>query len=159
MSWAGLRGAVPIVLATFPLTDGYPEGQLIFDVVFFVVVVSVLVQGFTLEPAGDDAWGSGPSPPSLATVAEALPLDAPGVEALEIEVGSSADRRPAAPRGAAAARSTRGGGAARRRGRGGHRGPPWRPATGWSSSGRPSRPARRPRGLGGRPGGAPAEPP
>ena len=50
VSWAGLRGAVPIVLATFPVTAGYPDGQLIFDVVFFVVIVSVLVQGFTLEP-------------------------------------------------------------------------------------------------------------
>ncbi len=50
VSWAGLRGAVPIVLATFPVTAGHPDGQLIFDVVFFVVIVSVLVQGFTLEP-------------------------------------------------------------------------------------------------------------
>jgi potassium/hydrogen antiporter len=88
VSWAGLRGAVPIVLATFPLTEGYPEGQLIFDVVFFVVVVSVLVQGFTLAPLVA-RLGLGADPPSLATVAEALPLDAPGVDALEIEVGSA----------------------------------------------------------------------
>ncbi|MFL6204022.1 MAG: potassium/proton antiporter [Acidimicrobiales bacterium] len=89
VSWAGLRGAVPIVLATFPLTEGYPQGELIFDVVFFVVILSVLVQGFTLAPLVA-RLGLAADPPSLATVAEALPLDAPGVEALEIEVGSSA---------------------------------------------------------------------
>jgi cell volume regulation protein A len=88
VSWAGLRGAVPIVLATFPVTEGYPEGQLIFDVVFFVVIVSVLAQGFTLAPLVS-RLGLGTDPPSLATVAEALPLDAPGAEAIEIAVGSS----------------------------------------------------------------------
>jgi potassium/hydrogen antiporter len=48
IGWAGLRGAVPIVLATFPLSKGLPESQTIFDAVFFVVLVSVLVQGLTL---------------------------------------------------------------------------------------------------------------
>ncbi len=50
VSWAGLRGAVPIVLATFPLTVGHPDGQLVFDVVFFVVLLSATVQGATLSP-------------------------------------------------------------------------------------------------------------
>jgi cell volume regulation protein A len=48
--WAGLRGAVPIVLATFPLTERYPDGEFIFDVVFFVVLVSAVAQGLTLAP-------------------------------------------------------------------------------------------------------------
>jgi cell volume regulation protein A len=45
MSWAGLRGAVPIVLATIPVTVGYPAAERIFDVVFVLVVVFTLIQG------------------------------------------------------------------------------------------------------------------
>jgi cell volume regulation protein A len=50
VAWGGLKGAVPIILATFPLMFGIPEGRLIFDVVFFVVLVSAVVQGATLAP-------------------------------------------------------------------------------------------------------------
>lgn len=48
VAWVGLRGAVPIVLATWPLSQRVPGAQELFDVVFFVVLVSVLVQGMTL---------------------------------------------------------------------------------------------------------------
>jgi potassium/hydrogen antiporter len=50
LGWAGLRGAVPIVLATFPVIDGIPEAESFFNIVFFVVLTSTLVQGVTLEP-------------------------------------------------------------------------------------------------------------
>ncbi|HET7043386.1 MAG TPA: potassium/proton antiporter [Gaiellaceae bacterium] len=50
LSWAGLRGAVPIVLATFALSEGVDGSSTIFNAVFFVVLVSTIVQGTTLEP-------------------------------------------------------------------------------------------------------------
>jgi len=50
LSWGGLRGAVPIVLATIPLSERLPGAQALFDVVFVLVVVYTLVQGGTLPP-------------------------------------------------------------------------------------------------------------
>jgi potassium/hydrogen antiporter len=50
LGWAGLRGAVPVVLATYPLAAGLPESGTIFNAVFFVVLASALIQGPTLEP-------------------------------------------------------------------------------------------------------------
>ena len=49
-SWAGLRGAVPIVLATYPAAANLPGSQDIFNLVFFAVILSVLIQGSTLGP-------------------------------------------------------------------------------------------------------------
>jgi cell volume regulation protein A len=48
LSWVGLKGAVPVTLATFPLIFDVKGAPLLFDVVFFVVVISALVQGWTL---------------------------------------------------------------------------------------------------------------
>ena len=48
VSWAGLRGAVPIVVATYPLIAGASDAHTLFDLVFFVVFISVLLQGTTI---------------------------------------------------------------------------------------------------------------
>jgi cell volume regulation protein A len=45
VAWVGLRGAVPIVLATFPLLAGIKEADTIFHLVFFIALTSVLLQG------------------------------------------------------------------------------------------------------------------
>lgn len=70
VSWVGLRGAVPIILATFPLVAGVPGAETIFDIVFFIVLTSVLVQGPTLAPMARllrvDAPGPAHAPAPLA---------------------------------------------------------------------------------------------
>lgn len=66
VSWVGLRGAVPVILATFPLIAGVPESQMVFNIVFFIVITSVLLQG-----------------PTLPMVSRWLGVDAPGVEKRE----------------------------------------------------------------------------
>lgn len=48
VSWVGLRGSVPIVFATYPLIAGIPKAELIFNLVFFISITSVLLQGTTL---------------------------------------------------------------------------------------------------------------
>jgi cell volume regulation protein A len=53
LSWVGLKGAVPVTLATFPLIFNIVGAEVLFDVVFFVVVISALIQGWTLPYAAE----------------------------------------------------------------------------------------------------------
>ena len=50
IGWAGFKGAVPIILATYPLIRGFPNSQFLFNLIFFMVIISVLFQGKTLAP-------------------------------------------------------------------------------------------------------------
>jgi potassium/hydrogen antiporter len=84
LGWAGLRGAVPIVLATFVLSSHVGESETIFNAVFFVVVVSTLVQGTTLEWVAERLDLVDPRP---AVVTPPLEVDALGsLELVEFDV-------------------------------------------------------------------------
>lgn len=63
IAWVGLRGAVSILLGIFPLAQGLPNGQLIFDIAFIMVLTSLLVQGWTIRPMAK--WLGLVVPPSL----------------------------------------------------------------------------------------------
>ncbi|MCC8034864.1 MAG: potassium/proton antiporter [Rikenellaceae bacterium] len=49
VSWVGLRGAVPIIFATYPLLNGIPHARMMFNVVFFITIVSLVIQGTTVS--------------------------------------------------------------------------------------------------------------
>jgi cell volume regulation protein A len=83
ISWVGLRGAVPIVLALFPLLAGLPGAQLYFQIAFFVVLVSLLLQGWTLAPIARRLRLEALPQPEPA---QRLSLDLPGSEGRELIV-------------------------------------------------------------------------
>jgi len=49
ISWVGLRGATPLIFALYPVTMGLPEGKIILNTAFFVVLCSIIIQGFSVE--------------------------------------------------------------------------------------------------------------
>jgi cell volume regulation protein A len=74
IAWVGLRGAVPIVLGTFPLVAGVPKADMIFNMVFFIVLTSVLLQGTSLPLVARRLGLESPLP---STPKYSLQLEAP----------------------------------------------------------------------------------
>jgi cell volume regulation protein A len=85
LSWAGLRGAVPVVLATFPLSAGVPGAQRLFDVVFVLVVVLTAVQGTTLPPVASWLRVTAPGEPTDLEV-ETAPLEKMRADLLQVDI-------------------------------------------------------------------------
>jgi potassium/hydrogen antiporter len=85
ISWAGLRGAVPIVLATFPLTANVPGATFIFDTVFVLVVVFTLVQGWSLPWVARRLRIAAPITPREVVV-ESAPLDELDADLVQLTV-------------------------------------------------------------------------
>jgi len=92
LSWAGLRGAVPIVLATFPVVAGVADSRRLLNVVFILVVVFTLVQGPSLRPLARKL-GLTPPDPTREIDVEAAPLDVLGAELLTMTVRPSSRLR------------------------------------------------------------------
>ncbi|GAA2357503.1 potassium/proton antiporter [Saccharopolyspora halophila] len=85
LSWAGLRGAVPIVLATFPVVQGVPGSDRLLDIVFVLVMVFTLLQGPSLRPLAK-RLGLLPREATREIQVEAAPLDVLDAELLSTSV-------------------------------------------------------------------------
>ncbi|MDP3463962.1 MAG: potassium/proton antiporter [Bacteroidales bacterium] len=86
ISWVGLRGAVPIVFATYPLLAGIEQAHVIFNIVFFISVTSVLIQGTTLSIVAN--WLNVALPKTAKPLSEIdkLIIELPKCDSQEIEI-------------------------------------------------------------------------
>ncbi|HET8881295.1 MAG TPA: potassium/proton antiporter [Solimonas sp.] len=81
IAWVGLRGSVPIVLATYPWLAGLDNAQLYFNITFFIVLVSLVVQGWSVAPA---AGLLGLRVPTSAARVHRVDIDLPGQRGYEV---------------------------------------------------------------------------
>ena len=86
IAWVGLRGAVPIILATYPVLAGVEGARRIFDLVFFVVVVSTLLQGAPIRWLARRLGLVIPGPPAPRAVLEIVSRDPLAGEVLSFYV-------------------------------------------------------------------------
>jgi cell volume regulation protein A len=87
LSWAGLRGAVPIVLATMPLAAGVPGAEQLFDVIFVLVVIFTVLQGGTIAPVARWLGVAAPDRPTEVQV-EVAPLERMRADLLQVAIPS-----------------------------------------------------------------------
>jgi len=88
ISWVGLRGAVPIVFATYPLLAGIDKAHMIFNIVFFISVTSVLIQGTTLSIVAKWLGVALPEQAKKVTATDLLLSENPKAEMKEILITS-----------------------------------------------------------------------
>ncbi len=86
ISWVGLRGAVPIVFATFPLMAGIDKAGIIFNIVFFISLTSVLIQGTSIPKMAKWLHVSLPAKVKSVTVADILLSETTNSEMAEITI-------------------------------------------------------------------------
>lgn len=91
LSWAGLKGAVPIVLATYPLLAEVDGSSLIFNVVFFVVLTSCLIHGSTITILAKKLGLTGPKKTTPMHSLELVSLGKADAEMLEYEIEDDAE--------------------------------------------------------------------
>ncbi|MDR2591810.1 MAG: potassium/proton antiporter [Chitinispirillales bacterium] len=86
LNWGGLRGAVPIVLATYPAASRIEGANYIFNIVFFAVLLSMLIQGFTITKLADRLKLAVKARSRPRQVMELVALHNSGMELVEIDV-------------------------------------------------------------------------
>lgn len=96
ISWVGLRGAAPIILATFPLLANVSNAGIIFNSVFFIVLTSALLQGWSIPSVARLLRVDAPPQPRLRYPIESVPAEGADTELLDLSV----------PRGSAVAGKT-----------------------------------------------------
>src|SRR4051812_23614383 len=86
LGWAGLRGGVPVVLATFPVIDHVPRSTEFFNIVFFAMLVSTLLQGMTFERLAELLGVTTSEPAMPQPLAESGTIRRLGAEVVEFHV-------------------------------------------------------------------------
>ncbi|MGI6307014.1 MAG: potassium/proton antiporter [Dethiobacteria bacterium] len=88
LCWGGIKGVIPIVLATYPVAAGLEGGRYYFNIVFFVVLISALVQGSTIEVAAKKLGLLTGNKRLSSHSLELISLEHSGCELLEYDVGA-----------------------------------------------------------------------